>query len=213
MNPRRRKDSLKTRKKLLNAAIKVFSKKGFRDATVIEICTLAGANVAAVNYHFGSKEALYREAWRYAFLESLKKHPAPNEDESLPPDELLKAHIRSIVYRVSDPENREISILFKEISNPTGLLDEVIEEELTPLKENTEKLLKRLLGPYVPETEVKFSAISIVSQCMNPLLFQRAKKTDELNDIQDVDAYVEHVFLFSLLGIQGIRAKYENREP
>ncbi len=60
-----------TRVKLLQSACKVFAEKSYRDATVAEICRYAGANVAAVNYYFSSKKALYAEAWRLAFNRSL----------------------------------------------------------------------------------------------------------------------------------------------
>ena len=39
----------------------------------------AGANIAAVNYHFHSKEDLYVGAWRHSFHESPEAHP-PNGD-------------------------------------------------------------------------------------------------------------------------------------
>ena len=60
-----RKGGVATRKKLLAAAGRVFAEKGYRDATIAEICRLAGTNIAAVNYHFSDKETLYREASRF----------------------------------------------------------------------------------------------------------------------------------------------------
>jgi len=53
-------DATKTR--LLEAAGEEFADKGFGGATVRAICARAGANVAAINYHFGDKERLYIEA-------------------------------------------------------------------------------------------------------------------------------------------------------
>ena len=50
------KKSARTRERLLSAAGDVFVEKGFRDATVAEICARAGANIAAVNYYFVDPE-------------------------------------------------------------------------------------------------------------------------------------------------------------
>lgn len=48
-----------TRDSLLLEARKLFSQKGFDGTSVRAITRAAGANLGAVNYHFGSKEALY----------------------------------------------------------------------------------------------------------------------------------------------------------
>jgi AcrR family transcriptional regulator len=50
-----------TRDSLIKAAIAVFSAKGFEGGSVREITQAANANRAAINYHFGGKEGLYRE--------------------------------------------------------------------------------------------------------------------------------------------------------
>jgi len=54
-----RKDGTDTKERLLRAASKVFAQRGYREATIAEICHKAGSNVAAVNYHFGGKDAVY----------------------------------------------------------------------------------------------------------------------------------------------------------
>ncbi len=48
-----------TRERLLQAGRKIFSEKGFDASPVREITALAGANLGAVTYHFGSKTAFY----------------------------------------------------------------------------------------------------------------------------------------------------------
>jgi AcrR family transcriptional regulator len=49
-----------TRLRLLDAALDVFGRQGFEGATTRQIARDAGANLAAILYHFGSKEALHR---------------------------------------------------------------------------------------------------------------------------------------------------------
>jgi len=48
-----------TRAQLVEAALDVFGRLGFEGATTREIAKAAGANLAAIVYHFGSKEALH----------------------------------------------------------------------------------------------------------------------------------------------------------
>lgn len=50
-----------TRQRLLDAAEWLFIEKGYEAMSLRHITTSAGANLAAVNYHFGSKEALVQE--------------------------------------------------------------------------------------------------------------------------------------------------------
>ncbi|WP_370305534.1 CerR family C-terminal domain-containing protein [Sinimarinibacterium flocculans] len=51
--------SIGTRNALIEAAIEVFGRSGMAAARTRSIANVAGANVAAINYHFGSKRALY----------------------------------------------------------------------------------------------------------------------------------------------------------
>ena len=53
-----------TRTRILDAAERLFAERGFRGASVRAITDLAGANLAAVGYHFGSKAELLAEVAR-----------------------------------------------------------------------------------------------------------------------------------------------------
>jgi len=49
-----------TRRRLLLAAERVFAENGYENAAARDICARAKANLAMINYHFGSKLGLYR---------------------------------------------------------------------------------------------------------------------------------------------------------
>jgi AcrR family transcriptional regulator len=69
----------KTEQRLLEAAGEIFAEFGYRAATVRQICEKAGANIAAVNYHFGDKEKLYLAVLRSVPEAYLEKYP-PGSD-------------------------------------------------------------------------------------------------------------------------------------
>ena len=212
-----RKGAAKTPKSLLAAASEVFAEKGYRDATIAEICERAKANVAAVNYHFGDKETLYTEAWRHSFSESVKAHPPDGGvSDDAPPQERLRGRVLALLHRIADEVNREFLIVQKELANPTGLLNEVMREELQPLQEKIETLVRELLGPRTLDMQVRFCAISIISQCINPMVATSGRKEKREDKggppgIDDIEAYSNHVVKFSLAGIRAIRKEAEKK--
>lgn len=208
----------RTRDRLLTAAIDAFAAKGYRDATIEDICARAGANIAAVNYHFGSKKALYIETWRHCFAESVRKHsPDGGVPAAASPEARLRGLVKALVSRIADESNKEFLILQKERANPTDLLHEVMRRELWPLHERTEIVVRELLGSHVSDMQVRFCETSIISQCIDPVLVGRGAKTkrDARNappGVDDIEAYGDHVVEFSLAGMCAIREDAERKQ-
>jgi TetR/AcrR family transcriptional regulator, regulator of cefoperazone and chloramphenicol sensitivity len=207
-----RKRSGAKKEKLLAAAGDVFIEKGFRDATVAEICARAEANISAVNYHFGSKEALYQEAWRHSFTESLKAYPMNGGvSETASAEERLRGQLESLIQRIADENNKDFFIAQMEIINPTGLLQEVMKTELIPMRQQTLALVRELLGPDATDQQVHYCEISIISMCVHPMVMQRiAKRTRDKEMptiIEDIRAFADHVVKFALAGINAIRSE------
>ena len=51
------------REKILDAAGRVFAERGYKSATIRQICQAAEVNVAAVNYYFGDNKSLKNDVW------------------------------------------------------------------------------------------------------------------------------------------------------
>ena len=195
------------KEKLLTAACDIFMEKGFRGTTVAEICACAGTNIAAVNYYFGGKEALYQEAWRRCLKESMRRHPPDGGvDPDAPPEERLRGQMKALMRRIADPENKDFLISQMEMLNPTGLLEEVMRMELIPLRAKTLAVVRELLGPDADEQRVVFSEACLISMCVHPMLMQRvrqkAKKTETSVFMNDLEAFAEHVVRFALAGVR-----------
>lgn len=211
---RQRRDGTETRLHLLEAACKIFGAKGFREGTIAEICSKAKANAAAVNYHFGSKEGLYVESWRYSFDKSLKAYPPDGGVASdAPVEERLRGRVLSIMRRIMDSESHDFDIVHKEIANPTGLLAGVMQESMEPIFQGLGSVVRELLGDRTTERNVRLCLMSIRAQCFGPLLRERRRKMASgslqppgVEPIQeDVEVLADHVTRFSLAGIREIR--------
>jgi AcrR family transcriptional regulator len=213
---KQRKSGINTREKLLKVASEVFADASYHDATIAEICEKAEANIAAVNYHFNDKETLYREAWRYAFDASIIKYPFDGDvRDGAPPEERLRGQITALLHRIADEDNKEFLIAQKEFVNPTGLLDEVMREELKPMHHRTETLVREILGLQISDADVQFCVISIINQCVNPIVMKRNKTTNDGKAVEgppgidDIEAFADHVVRFSLAGLTAIRKEKE----
>jgi AcrR family transcriptional regulator len=89
-----------TRIRLLDAALDVFGKYGFEGATTRQIARDADANLAAIVYHFGSKEALHRAVAEYIAGRILEKtgellEEAARPDAAASPD-VARAMLRRL---------------------------------------------------------------------------------------------------------------------
>ncbi len=198
-----------TRQRLLEAAGAVFAEHGFRAATVREICERARANVAAVNYHFGDKEALYSMAIRHWLGAAIQKYPPDGGlGPEAPAEARLRAFVRSFLFRILD-EGRPAwhgRLMAREMADPTPAMDEVIAEFIQPLMKLLHGIVRDLLGPGADDEVVALCSRSVVGQCLfynhaRPVLqkLERATFTPE-----QIDRLAEHVASFSLAAMKAL---------
>jgi tetracycline repressor-like protein len=62
-----------TRERILKAARSLFADRGYQDTSIRAVVAKARVNQAAINYHFGGKDGLYREVLRAA-IRALTEH-------------------------------------------------------------------------------------------------------------------------------------------
>jgi AcrR family transcriptional regulator len=202
-------DGRETRQRLLAAAAEVFADKGYWETSNADICEKAGANTAAVNYHFGSKEDLYVEAWKYAYKKSVDAHPPDGGvGPDAPVEERLRGRIRAFIQRIADPDICDLDVAHKEMACPTGILTEVIEEATKPMRQAFEGIIREMLGPKAGEEQVCYWQMSIMALCFGPMIHMRhlrkmpnAPRPPDLPVDLDVEAFAEHTACFILEGL------------
>src|SRR5256712_11769587 len=140
--------SRNTRQRLLEAAGEVFAERGFRDATVQEICRRADANIAAVHYHFADKEQLYRAVIRYAEGCAADSHPADIAPDT-PAEDRLRGHIESFLLRLLDEGHPTWlgKLMAREMSQPTPALDVIVQEKIRTAYRRVDAILRELPRP------------------------------------------------------------------
>lgn len=202
-----------TAKRLLEAAGGVFAERGYRDGTILEICRRAGANIAAVNYHFGDKRNLYAEVFRYAHERAAEQHPAfGNVAADAPAAERLRAYVGAFLERIMGqgrPAWHGI-LIAREIAEPSGALDRVYEEELRPRHEYLEKVVREIVGPDLPRSRVRLCVFSIVAQCMFYRTAKPALAALYPKERLDSGRIAEHITRFSLGALRELRAPEES---
>lgn len=201
-----------TRTRLLKAASRIFAQNGYQESTIAEICEQAKANIAAVNYHFGDKQTLYLEAWRYAFSEELSRYPA---DGGVPrqasPEQRLAGRIRSIIRRIAAEDSYSFAIIHKEIAQPTLLLSDILEKEINPQRQEMLVLLHECLGHNANEHQLHYCHASIMGQCFHVLRLKQLQiaqpNRTPVIESQYLEDFTDHVIEFSLAGIRAIQTQ------
>jgi AcrR family transcriptional regulator len=145
-----------------------FSQRGFRAATLREICARAGANPGAVNYHFHSKHDLYVAAVREACHRLRAERPL--EMSAHAPDDLAeaRARLRETVARIArgllaaKPAESSL-LLLRELRQPTDAFDIVMAEYLGPRFEALRRVLEPFVGRDGPR-DLQLASLSVLGQ-------------------------------------------------
>ncbi|HOW69723.1 MAG TPA: TetR/AcrR family transcriptional regulator [Phycisphaerae bacterium] len=206
-NVKNNASSQETRRKLIDAAGKVFSERGLHAATLREITHLAGVNTASVNYHFNDKYELYRAVVRHAVGLTLRNLPAEQLTGS--PENRLRAFIAHVIKDSHDPARPEwrTSLLSHELNQPTAAMEAVMDELIWPRVHFVNGLIRDILGPQATKEEVASGAFSVIAQIVHCLynagLLRRIEP--KLVEPDNAETLAAHITEFSLAGLHAMR--------
>lgn len=157
-----------TQDKILEVATEIFVRKGFQATGVREICTKAGANLAAVNYHFGGKMGLYKAVLNHAFENAKPPRPMPClADDPAHPQEQLRAWIIWNAERMLGVGGHAVyELIVKELQDPTPAFDELQERSMQPIFAAGEELVAAVLGASQADPKVQLCCASVFGQCL-----------------------------------------------
>ena len=157
-------DSTATR--LLEVATRLFAERGYEGVSVRELAEAAEANVAAVSYHFGSKERLYRAALLAAHQAVADPMIAALASQE-PAEVRLRTYVGLVIDHVINQERGGVCMISREIAAPTPALDELIERNIRPLFERLRATCCELLPAGASAQVADLAASSVVGQCFH----------------------------------------------
>lgn len=198
-----------TRQRLLDVAVRLFATYGFKRVTVREICREAGANVAAVNYHFGDKLGLYTEVVKTA-IDAIRgtSELSMQAGEGGTAEERLRAFVRVFLGRIagSGSDSWIHKLMSREMADPTPALDLVIEQAIRPRLQYVGGIVAELMGCEPGDRRVAMVVASIQGQCLlyspNPVATRLGWTTPATS--ADLDAIADHIADFSLAGLRAV---------
>ena len=198
-----------TRAALLECAEKLFLAHSIEGVSIRQITNAAGANVAAINYHFNGKMNLYREILaqrldeitrdKLALLKELdEQQPAANLEQIL--DKFVRSYFELLL--ASPDSDRLLQIIYREMG-PDAIASDLVATRLAiPIHQAFRATILKT-RPDLDENHVSYCVSSIIGQVLH---FIRAREI--LKDIRSPDQHqsfiedaVHHITQFSLRGI------------
>jgi AcrR family transcriptional regulator len=153
--------SLETRQRIVEAAEKLFAMRGIEGVSTRDITQAAGVNLAAINYHFGTKAALAAEVFKHCIeplnarrlqlLDEVEKK-AGNKAPKL--EAVLEAMIRPAVERGFDHEPDSETFLRltgRCLSEPNAEIDQLVRAHFDKLIRRSDAAFLRALPGLEPE--------------------------------------------------------------
>ena len=198
------------REKIVDSAGRVFADRGYKSATIRQICKAAEVNVAAVNYYFGDKGQLYLETVKQAHRCLSAQFPLPPWPEETPPARKLNEFIRAMLARMIGGKTTpwEQRLMLREVLQPTSACRELVEEYFRPQLELLLSIVSELLPPATSAHDQRKVAFSIIGQCLFYRIAGDVVEMIAVADAQDhftIHQLAEHITAFSLAAISGTR--------
>jgi AcrR family transcriptional regulator len=156
-----------TRHALIEAATAVFADKGYDGGSVRLITQKAKANQAAINYHFGGKEGLYREVLRAALhayddLNLVDESKLPDMDAEEALRRFLRQQLMPLFKR--NQMSRYMRLFNWEMLQRTSVFQELLASEPVPTVTTAQAIIGKFLPDGASREEQTVAMIWLVNQ-------------------------------------------------
>jgi len=196
-----------TKSRILDAAEKLFGMNGFEATSLRDITSEADVNLAAINYHFQSKESLM-DAIVVRRIEPVNKRRMELLDAAGPNpalEEILAAFMAPVMKVKTDAM---VPLMGRILSNPALFVDRVFLKHLAPVSQRFSEVLSKAL-PDLPPSEVLWRLHFSVAVMTHTMLWGKVfpKITNGVCDISDREALLDRAVRFVAAGFRAPASK------
>lgn len=164
----RRPDGNLTRLHILDVAGQLFAELGYANTTSKAICTRAGTNMAAVNYHFGGKDGLYeavlveghRQVVSLDELAGLAALPADPRTKL----NMVLSHLVEMSIRPAAPWG--FRVVLREVLSPSAMAPAMFRQAIQPKARLLLGLIAEVVGLPVEHPAVQGALVFTVLPCI-----------------------------------------------
>jgi len=207
-SPKPVEDRQSTRMQLLEAAGREFAEKGFERTTAKEICERAGANTAAVNYHFGGikglQAAVLEEARNRLFsADAISAAVAGKSD----PKAKLESVLELVAQALTGPLSSSwvLRVLGREMVAPSPAMQETKEQVILPRVRVFRKFVAELMGLPENHPDVAYGCISVMAPICMLIIADRNHLTRALPSLElepkNAKALARRMFRYAAAGL------------
>ncbi len=159
------------RERVLAAAIEEFAAHGLAGASVRRICARAGANIAAVNYYFGSKNGLYAAVFHRLFEDygTPLRRLAEGIDSEVEWRRAVRRWLGLALQWLTDdrPPWRWIArLIVQERAAPSPMCGYLVQHVFEPVRASFAELVRMGLPPGTEEAEVRLWVNTTMAQLL-----------------------------------------------
>lgn len=157
------KDSEKTKASIIDAAGQLFAERGFKGVTVRDIAAEAGTQISALNYHFRSKDELYKEVIVAACMDDLISEEEQTELRKMKPAKALRLVIEESVkeFRAGNGDSWQSRLLIRESRDPSPAFAEASEVYYKPQMDFMAELVGGVVGKSAGDMQVRLAVTSM----------------------------------------------------
>ena len=209
-----RSDGEATRARILETAGALFAVSGFAHTTAKAVAKFANVNLASINYHFQSRDGLYRAV----LLEAHQRMLNLTELREVAGSELsaadkLKVLIDQLIQQATNKQGWHLDVLAREVLSPSPHYREMTQMAMSPKLTVITRVLSEITRIPLNDPALLRCFLSAVTPCTMLLLAARGAP-GPMHDLRQMppEVITDHLHRFALAGLDAVGREYARRE-